>query len=539
MTDNPTRPNVLLIMCDQLRSDHTGFGGSPYVRTPHLDALAASGAVFPGARVANPICMPNRASLLTGRAPSSHGVTANAGALAWSTTTLPRQLRSAGYRTALVGKADLQNGLRAGFDPVATRTPALGDPYPPGWDHIEDPDRYLHTSVADPEDFYGFEDIALTLGHADMVGGHHLRWALGKGATLEDLNQAGPRHARRVDPHWWQVYQPHLSEELYSTTFITEATVSAIEVLSAQSAPWFIQCSFPDPHHPFTAPGRWHHRHRPDDMALPATFADYGVDAPSHFSGFRALPPSAMPVQMFGPTPQQLRAAAAAEAGAIEFIDHGIGQIMTALNASRAARNTIVVFTSDHGDMFGDHGLMLKGMMHYSGCLQVPLVITGPGVTAGVATTLASTLDITPTLLDLTGVDPFDDIRGVSLAPALTDHHHTVRSSAYVEEELPQASRFPFPVPASARTLVTDRHRLTRYPGSPLGELYNLTDDPTESVNRWNDPAYTSQRSELVEQLLDATIAHSMPGRLGPTDELSDRTSTAAVERSGRATPPQ
>lgn len=174
--------------------------------------------------------MPNRASLLTGRAPSSHGVTANAGALAWSTTTLPRQLRNAGYRTALVGKADLQNGLRAGFDPVATRTPALGDPYPPGWDHIEDPDRYLHTSVADPEDFYGFEDIALTLGHADMVGGHHLRWALGKGATLEDLNQAGPRHARRVDPHWWQVYQPHLSKELYSTTFITEATVSAIEV---------------------------------------------------------------------------------------------------------------------------------------------------------------------------------------------------------------------------------------------------------------------------------------------------------------------
>lgn len=211
---------------------------------------------------------------------------------------------------------------------------------------------------------------------------------------------------------------------------------------------------------------------------------------------------------------------------------------MTALNASRAARNTVVVFTSDHGDMFGDHGLMLKGMMHYRGCLQIPLVLTGPGVTAGVNATLASTLDITPTLLHLAGVSPCDGIQGVSLAPALTDHHHAVRSSAYIEEELPQASLFPFAVPASARTLITDRYRLTRYPGGPLGELYDLIDDPTESVNRWNDAAYASQRGELVEQLLDATIAHSMPGRLGRVDE-PDGANPPTKERSVRATPPQ
>jgi arylsulfatase A-like enzyme len=509
---------VLLIMCDQLRADHTGFGGSPYIRTPHLDALAASGTVFPEARVANPICMPNRASLLTGRAPSSHGVTANADALLLSTNTLPRQLRGAGYRTSLVGKADLQNGLRRGFDPVTTQAPALGDPYPPGWDRIEDPDRYLHGRLPDPADFYGFEHIALTLGHADMVGGHHLRWALAKGASPDELNRAGPHHAIEVNPDWWQIYQPRLSAELYSTTFVTEATIAAVDALSHQEAPWFIQCSFPDPHHPFTAPGHWHHRHRAGDMELPATFNDYGVDAPSHLNGFRLLRPSAMPVQMFGPTPEQLRAAAAAEAGAIEFIDHGIGRIVAALNDVGAAGNTVVVFTSDHGDMFGDHGLMLKGMMHYSGCLRVPLAIAGPGVPAGTAITLASTLDITPTLLDLAGVDPYDGIHGVSLVPALRDPVQPLRDSVYVEEELPQANRFPFPVPASARTLITERYRLTRYPGSPLGELYDLTNDPTESVNRWNDPACGSQRRDLLEQLLDTTIAHSMPARLGPLD---------------------
>lgn len=516
MPDNTSRPNVLLIMCDQLRADHTGFGGSTYIRTPHLDRLAADGTVFPGARVANPICMPNRASLLTGRAPSSHGVTANADALMWSTNTLPRTLRSAGYRTALVGKADLQNGLRRGFDPENTRAPAIGDPFPSGWDEVEDPGRYLHDPVPDPADFYGFEHIALTLGHADMVGGHHLRWALAKGASLDDLSQAGPHHALRVDPHWWQVYQPRLGEELYSTTFVTEATIAAVEALAAQDAPWFIQCSFPDPHHPFTAPGRWHDRHRPEDIELPATFADYGVDAPDFLNDFRALPPSVMPVQMFGPTPEQLRAAAAAEAGAIEFIDYSIGRIIAALDATHAARDTIVVFTSDHGDMFGDHGLMLKGMMHYSGCVRVPLVVTGPGIPTGTATTLASTLDITPTLLDLTGVEPYDGMHGISLVPACNDPARPVRSSVYIEEELPQANRFPFAVPSSARTLITDRYRLTRYPGADLGELYDLVSDPTESVNRWNDPGYGSRRRDLVEQLLDASVAHSMPGRLGP-----------------------
>lgn len=536
MSNNASRPNILLIMCDQLRWDHTGFGGSAYIRTPQLDALAAAGVVFPRAYVANPICMPNRASLLTGRAPSAHGVTANADALPLTTNTLARQLRSAGYRTTLVGKADLQNGLRRGFDPAPTRAPAVGDPYPTGWDGVEDPERYLHAPVPDPADFYGFEHIALTLGHADMVGGHHLRWALAKGATLEDLARGGPHHALRVDPHWWQVYQPRLSEELYSTTFVTEATIAAVEALSAQEAPWFIHCSFPDPHHPFTAPGRWHDRHRSDDMPLPASFTDHGVDPPSHLTGFRTLRPSAMPVQMFGPTPEEFRAAAAAEAGAIEFIDHGIGRIVAALNASGAARDTLIVFTSDHGDMFGDHGLMLKGMMHYSGCVRVPLFVSGRDVSAATATTLASTLDITPTLLDLAGVEPYDGIHGVSLVPALREPIHSLRSSVYIEEELPQADRFPFAVPTTARTLITDRYRVTRYPGCPLGEIYDLISDPAESVNRWADPDYGPLRGELLELLLDATVAHSTPPRLGPFPALPSSKAPASVATSGHET---
>ncbi len=535
MPDLSTRPNVLLIVCDQLRADHLGFGGSPHIRTPHLDRLAQSGTVFTNAHVANPICMPNRASLLTGRAPSSHGVTSNVGALAWTTNTLPRTLRSAGYRTALVGKADFQNGIRRMFDSPPTVAAAIGDPFPPGWDHIEDPGRYLGDPVPDPEDFYGFEHIALTLGHADAVGGHHLRWALEQGADPEDLRRLGPQHARHVNEHWWQIYQPHLPAELYSTTFVAEASISAINRFAAGDSPWFLECSFPDPHHPFTAPGEWHFRHRGDDMVLPSTFSDYGTDAPSHLAHFRELDQSGL-LRMFGPTPDQLRAAAAAEAGAVEFIDHSIGTILAALESTAQADNTIVVFTADHGDMFGDHGLMLKGMMHYRGCTQVPLFFHGPNISARHTAALASTMDITPTILHLTGAEQFQGIAGVNLLPSSPVDDTHLRSCVYIEEDFPQSGLFPFAVPPQARTVITDGYRLTRYTGTGEGEIYDLANDPAESVNRWADPDYRPLRGALLELLLDATIAHSTPAQLGPLPPVSSSRVPTSVETPVRGT---
>ena len=190
-----TRPNVQLVVCDELRADHVGFGGSALVETPNLDRLAARGRVFERAHVANPICMPNRASMLTGRAPSAHGLADNSGALAWSTNTFVRSLRAAGYRTAHVGKADQQNGLRRALGDTEVTTPApLGDPYEPGWDTWEDPQRYVDGTPEGPDDFYGYAHLALTIGHADMVAGHHLRWALEQGADADDLRHGGPKY---------------------------------------------------------------------------------------------------------------------------------------------------------------------------------------------------------------------------------------------------------------------------------------------------------------------------------------------------------
>lgn len=510
------RPNILVIVCDQLRADHTGFGGSSYIRTPNLDRLASGGRSFDRAYVANPICMPNRASLLTGRVPSAHGVVANNSSLAWTTNTFVRCLRAAGYRTALVGKADLQNGMRRDVEPQVSGPAPLGDPYDDGWDRWEDPKRYVTEPFADPDDFYGFDYLALTIGHGDMVGGHHLRWALGRGAQREQLAARGAGHARKVSDHWWQVYQPWLPEELYSTTFVTEMTIEFIEHATAEGSPWFAECSFPDPHHPFTPPGRWFDRHDPADMPVPETFVDDLSGAPGHYERFRRFNQPKMLVQMFGPTEEEYRDAAAAEAGAIEMIDDGVGRILAALDRTGAADDTVIVFTADHGEMFGDHGLMLKGMMQYEGCTRVPLVIAGPAVrTAGPTPSLASTLDLAPTLLDIAGVDGYGGMQGVSLTPVLTDPTAAARDAVYVEEDFPQADAFRFPVPSRARTVITQDARLTRYADTGEGELYDLDDDPLERVNRWAEPGSSARRRELTDRLTDALMAHADPPRLG------------------------
>lgn len=507
-------PNVLLIVCDQLRADHTGFGGSPVIRTPHLDGLAERGRTFDRAHVANPICMPNRASIVTGRVPSAHGVVANTGALAWSTNTFVRRLRDAGYSTALVGKADLQNGLRRLFEAQPAGAAPLGDPYRDGWDRVEDLDRFTTEPFEDPDDFYGFAEIALTLGHGDMVGGHHQRWVLEHGYTQDELARSGPPGALTVSDSWWQVYKPRLPEELSSTSFVTESTIDAIERAAPRDDPWFVQCSFPDPHHPFSPSGRWFDRHEPDEMPLPATFDDPLLGAPAHYRRFQALDHSEMIVQMFGCSADEYRAAAAAEAGAIEAIDHGVGRILAALAAAGQLDDTVVVFTSDHGDMFGDHGLMLKGMMHFAGCTRIPLVIAGPGVPGGGRTgALASTLDLAPTILELTGVPGYEGIQGHSLVPVLDDLAARVRDEVYVEEDFPQASLFPFPVPCRARTLITEDARLTRYTDTDEGELYDLSDDPLETENRWG--ADQDRRRDLTDRLVDTVVSHAVPPRMG------------------------
>lgn len=511
------RPNVLLLITDQQRADHAGFMGNDVVRTPNLDALATRGTVFESAWVSNPVCMPNRCTIMTARMPSNHGVIFNDRSLELSANTHVRTFRAAGYRTALLGKSHLQHGMSRNSMMPTSEAGSILSPYPVGWDQYENDERYWDAVPEAPDDFYGFDRVELSIDHGARVSGHHYWWAIERGADPEHLRipQTADNPMRRGGQVWWQIYDPPYDEEHHSTSFVADRTIDFIEEASAEGSPWVAWASFPDPHHPFTPPGRWFDRHDPADIELPATFDDPMDGAPEFLKAFQRRSVHKMRnwVAMTGATSSEVtRAAIAANYGSIEMIDDRIGQILAAIERLGQTDDTIVVFTSDHGDMMGDHGLLLKGFMHYRGTLQVPMVVVDPRCEPGRTSSLASSIDLGPTLLELAGLTGYHGIQGHSLVPILDDKHATVRDNVLIEDDLDvPVERATFAT--SIRTLITSTHRYTRYNTGEDG-LYELHTDDDERTNlSAHEPAL---RAEHVEALTDALIAHTEKSRHAP-----------------------
>lgn len=511
------RPNVLFVITDQQRADHVGFGGNDVVRTPHLDALAARGMVFESAWVSNPVCMPNRSTIATGRMPSAHGVVFNDRSLDWGANTFIRRFRNAGYRTALIGKSHLQNGVSRLTSAAIDGAGVGADPWWDGWNRLEYHEQFEHGLPDWPDDFYGFDTVELSLDHGANVAGHHLQWALERGARRDDLvvPQTADNPKRRGSEHWWQVYDPPYDEEFHSSSFVADRTIAFIEDAAAQGTPWLAWASFPDPHHPFTPPGPWYDRHDPDDIALPPTFDDPLDGAPRYLKFFQSRTVHDMNrwVDVVGATsPEVTRAAIAANYGTIEMIDDRVGRILAAVERLDQTNDTIVVFTSDHGDMMGDHGLLLKGLMHYRGTLQVPFVIADPRRSPGRTASLASSVDLGPTLMDLCDVDGYRGVQGHELTPVLDDPDVEVRDHVLVEDDL--AARIGF-VPSRTRTIITSTHRYTRHDTGEDG-LYELGTADDERTNLTG--SRPDLRNELVERLTDSLLTHADTARgLHPT----------------------
>ena len=516
MPDQPY--NVLFIITDQQRADHVGFMGNSVVQTPNLDQLAARSTVFTNAWVTNPVCMPNRSSILTGRMPTAHGVIFNDRTLDWGANTFVRRFRAAGYQTALIGKSHLQHGMSKNSVVPFRGAAVAASPYPPGWDRVEDFERYLDGVPEAPEDFYGFEHVELSIDHGARATGHHLHWAINQGADRSDMfvEYAADAPGQHRSEHWWQVYQPPYAEEFHSTNFVAQRTINFIEGAAQQSKPWLAYCSFPDPHHPLTPPGDWFFRHKPEDVILPDSRDDDLSDAPAHLRLFSKLHPRDQRDWVtpcgFG-SDELLRQAIAATYGMVEMIDDRVGQIIEALHRSGDADDTVIVFTSDHGDMMGDHGLFLKGFMHYRGTLQVPMMISTPGAAPCRHGRLASSIDLGPTLMDLCDVDSYDGIQGRALTSMLGDPDAVVRDHVLIEDDIAPVTAGLTPIPAKTRTLITETHRYTR---NSKGEeqLFDLIADSNEMQDiRATD---TAMRSSMIERLADALIEADDAARGAP-----------------------
>ena len=199
--------------------------------------------------------------------------------------------------------------------------------------------------------------------------------------------------------------------------------------------------------------------------------------------------------------------------GAISMIDHGVGQILAALNSFGLDKNTIVIFTSDHGDFMADHGMILKGAAHFQGVLKVPFIWKVPGVTTpGTMTnSLASSIDIPTTILNLLNIkDKYQPkvMQGHDLTPILKDPETKVRDHCIIEEDedYEDAKDLSGLPSLKVRTMVTEGYRITVYNKEGAGDLYNLKEDPSEIHNLWDDENFKDLKSKLLNKMLHELI---------------------------------
>lgn len=507
------RPNFLFIITDQHRADHLGCYGNPVVRTPHIDALAEGGRRWSRFYVANPICMPNRASIMTGRMPSLHGARHNGIALSRDHTTFVELLRDAGYRTGLIGKSHLQSftGL-----PATNRFEAQDGRTMPSEGLRDAQKRNRHSADYDLEiapkwdrpladrlegDFYGFDHVELAADHGDHASGDYLLWARGQRPDFDDL--VGPQNALpddRIDaPQAWRTAVP---EELYSTNWVADRATDFLSAQADAEAPFFLQMSFPDPHHPFTPPGHYWTMYDPDQIELSASFG--AGDLPPIRAMRAALADGSDPrdnQNPFAVTEAEARAIIALTYGQITMIDDAIGRVMAHLQTLGLAENTVVIFTTDHGDYMGDHGLMLKLLLHYQGTVRVPFIWHDPArpETGAVDEGLAQSIDISATILARAGIQPFNGLQGRDLLSSPPPR-------AVIVEEDSQRSMTGFQRPQRVRTVITDSYRMSLRQGESWNELYDLQADPDETVNLYDAPSAAGIQSEMTEIMLRRII---------------------------------
>jgi len=505
------KPNFLYIITDQHRADYLGCAGHPVLRTPHIDAIAAAGTRFERFHVATPVCMPNRASLLTGRYPSAHGLTKNGDVLSYRASTFVEVLRAGGYRTAHIGKSHVQpmtnmpGEQRVDPDNLGPIRDAWKDD---GEDYAhEEPSRYAGNDYyAFPSPYYGYDHVDMVTNHGDQCGGHYDQW----------LRMQSPEAGRWRDPknqlaHDYvcpQARRTPIPEDLYPTAFIRDRTLDWLDRSKSEDAPFFAFVSFPDPHHPFTPPGKYWDMYDPKDFTARLPYKAHRNPNPA-MQWLRARMEdgtrSSQTQEAFMADERETREAMALSCGMIAMIDDAVGAIVAKLREIGKYEDTVIVFNADHGDYLGDYGLMLKGALPFQSITRVPFIWSDPDDRAArTSGALASTIDLAPTIIARAGLKPYFGIQGRDLAANIAGEN-ALRDCLLTEHE-DNFTRMGFPEAAMLRNLITPDWRLTVYRGVAWGELYDLRNDPDESHNLWDSSGHAAIRAELTDRLLQEML---------------------------------
>jgi arylsulfatase A-like enzyme len=517
------RPNFILFITDQHHADFLGCNGHPIVKTPNIDAIAANGVSFDRFYVSSPVCMPNRASLMTGRMPSVHGVRSNGIPLSTDAVTFVDLLRDAGYATGLIGKSHLQNFTgRAPLNPSAGPTADQLAPSPrnaravrhdnkaPIYDQ-ESPTFWNDPSNRVETPFYGFDHVELVTGHGDGVGGDYARWLAERHPDPASL--IGAENQLPHDYTCPQAVRTAVPETLYSSHYIGERAAAFIAEQSAKEQPFFLMVSFPDPHHPFNPPGKFWDMYCPDDFETPEAFRRQDWIAPPHvasvFEERRTGAANMSGMFTLEVSERDAREARALTAGMVTCLDDAIGQVMSSLSTHEGSDNTVTCFTADHGDHLGNHRLLLKGAEQYQDILRVPFIWSDPDSPDRDArrSALASTKDIAATVLERAGLAPYIGMQGGSLLPALGGDARPGQEEVLIQYDHQRVNAGLGRAPR-VHTLVDARWRISVFQGVEWGEFYDLENDPGEFINLWADAAHASEKARMMERLLRAELDH-------------------------------
>ena len=479
------RPNVIVITTDQQRLDSLSCMGSSFVRTPNLDRLAHDGVLFRRAYCTNPVCTPSRASIFSGFQVSRHG--------AWNVGTkipadiplLTHRLAALGYRTHGIGKMH--------FQPFGTV------------ESEESLERWNAGEALTRGPYYGFETMELACGHTTYgMTGTYGEWVLeqvaGNRAALDGFRQS----RRLVEPEFGgAAYETSLPWRLQNSVWTAERACAFLRDHhreaggSAGRRPFFLAIGFEDPHHPHAVPSDYANRVDPASVPLPAYTPGELNDKPPHFAANRDGTLNAGDLRGEYPvagvsrgndtvTDEAARLGRAHYYTLVQLIDEQVGRIVDCIDELGLRERTIIVFTTDHGELLGDHGMWCKGPFHYEQLVNVPLIVRGPAGFARPRATdaLVSHVDLVPTIMAAAGaplpVSGDGSVDGVDLGPLLRGETSAARDHVLIEcVDDPQKLRL--------KTIVTASAKCTWYASHAFGELYDLAHDPGEMTNLWSE----------------------------------------------------
>jgi arylsulfatase A-like enzyme len=451
-----TRPNILWYCTDQQRFDTIGALGNPHVLTPTLDALVAGGVAFTHAYCQSPICTPSRSSFMTGMYPSRVHNTRNGNeSFPAMPPVITKLIADSGYDCGLIGKFHLQS---AGY-----RT----EP------RIDDGFAYWRFSHAPRDDWQQGHDYA--------------DWVRGKGGDLDAMRNS-PDH---VDP------------DMHQTTWATECAIDFINRPRGADQPWLLNVNVYDPHPPFIPPRVYAEKFDPGTMPGPH-FRD------SDLTQQRKLASLDFQDELRTPEEHDAFRVQALYYAMIAQIDDQFARILQQLDEAGQRDNTVIIFTSDHGEALGDHGLMFKGCRFYEGLVRVPLIFCWPReFRAGlISDALVELLDLTSTIMELSGLECPDYMQGKSLLPILQGDADPMVNRDFVRSEYFDALDPHFTGGSGTfGTMYRNRHyKLCLYHDKQLGELYDLATDPWEFDDLWDSPEHQAIKHQLIREAFDAHV---------------------------------